>query len=49
MFSEALAGLRALSQRKTTASGNGFAYNFSFEALTSTLADWVASVALSRS
>src|ERR1700744_1113321 len=59
MFSEALAELRALGQRKAIASGNGFADNFPVQPLTAALAarmerpdltkaDWVAFAALSR-
>jgi hypothetical protein len=59
LFSEALTELRALGQRKATASGDGFADNFPVEALAFTLtgrmerptlskADWVAFAALSR-
>jgi hypothetical protein len=57
MFSDALAELRALGQRKATGSGDGFADNFPLQALTSTLkarmerptlskADWLAFAAL---
>jgi hypothetical protein len=53
MFSDALAELRTLGQRKGTASGDGFADGFPIDALTATLmvrterpqlskADWVA-------
>jgi hypothetical protein len=60
MFSEALAELRALGQRKATGSSDGFADNFPLLALTSnwkarmerpalSKADWVAFAALSRS
>jgi hypothetical protein len=59
-FGDALAELRALGQRRASASGDGFADNFPAEAQTSTLkarmerpalskADWVAFAALSRS
>jgi DUF309 family protein family protein len=59
MFSEALAELRALGQRKATPSGNGFADNFPVQPLTAALnarrerpnlskADWVAFAILAR-
>jgi hypothetical protein len=59
LFSEASQELRALGQRKATASGDGFADNFPIDALEKTLkarmertqlskADWVAFTAVGR-